>query len=205
MDRGDGRPVERLDLATVVRATPIEGGDFSDRLDGDLSAGEASERYDLQGSLRRLLPQRYFYLGFLGLTSNTELDLDLRTLAGGGYGRYFVQTNLTDWQGGVGLAYSHENYRGGEVFDSLEAVLTTEFSVFRYDYPETDIGGTLSLLPSLTQSGRYRAEADLRAKYEFVDDLYLELKVYGSYDNKPPRPDTETSDYGVVTSLGYSF
>jgi hypothetical protein len=31
----------------------------------------------------------------------------------------------------------------------------------------------MSLLPSLPQSGRYRAEADLRAKYEFVDDLYL--------------------------------
>jgi hypothetical protein len=39
--------------------------------------------------------------------------------------------------------------------------------------PETDIAGTMSLLPSLPQSGRYRAEADLRAKYEFVDDLYL--------------------------------
>ena len=84
-------------------------------------------------------------------------------------------------------------------------MLSTSFAIFRYDFPETDVGGTLSLLPSLTQSGRYRAEADLRAKYEFVDDLYFELKVYGSYDSKPPSEDTETTDYGVTTSLGYSF
>ena len=69
----------------------------------------------------------------------------------------------------------------------------------------TDIGGTLTVLPSLTESGRYRAEGDLRAKYEFVDDLYFEFKVYGSYDSKPPLSDSEQSDYGITTSLGYSF
>jgi len=244
--KGEGAPSERVDLVTVVRATPIEGGDFVERLDGyvsagldfakaserrsidfagglssrtrirewaldgsvnltDDSAGETSERYDLQGNWRQFRQQRDFYLGFGQLSRNTELDLNLRALAGAGYGRYFVQTNLAEWLGGVGLAYSHENYTGGEVFDSVEGVLATSFSIFRYDFPETDIGGSLALIPSLTKSGRYRAEADLRAKYEFVEDLYFELKVYGSYDSKPPSEDTETSDYGVVTSLGYSF
>jgi len=84
-------------------------------------------------------------------------------------------------------------------------VLYTSFSVFHYDFPETDIGGTLSVLPSLTKSGRVRSELDLRAKYEFVDDLYFELKLYGSYDSQPPSETTEKSDYGLVTSLGYSF
>jgi hypothetical protein len=229
-----------------VRAEPIEGGNFIDRLDGYVSAGldytktnnrssmdfsgglssrtrirewsvdgsvnltdddagETSERYKLEGAVRRFMQHRDFYTGFGSLDRNSELDLNLRTLVGGGYGRYFVQTNLAEWVGGLGLAYSHENYTGGERFNSLEAVLTTSFSIFRYDFPETDIGGALTLLPSLTQSGRVRAEGDLRAKYEFVDDLYFEFKVYGSYDSEPPSEDTEQSDYGVVTSLGYSF
>jgi hypothetical protein len=38
-----------------------------------------------------------------------------------------------------------------------------------------------------------------------VDDLYFELKLYGSYDSQPPSEGTEKSDYGLVTSLGYSF
>ena len=45
----------------------------------------------------------------------------------------------------------------------------------------------------------------MRAKYEFVDDLFFELRVYGSYDSKPPTEDVEQSDYGFTTSLGYSF
>lgn len=246
VEKAVGSPVERVDIGTVVRATPIEGGHLIERLDGyvsagldyakasqrqsidlagglssrtrarewsldgsvnltDDSAGDTSERYDLQATWRQFQPNRNFYMGFGQLSRNTELDLNLRTLAGAGYGHYFVQTNLAEWVGGAGLAYSHENYTGGETFDSVEAVLMTSFSIFRYDFPETDIGGSLSLLPSLTQSGRYRAEADLRGKYEFVDDLYFELKVYGSYDSKPPSEDAEKSDYGVVTSLGYSF
>ncbi|MGB7906145.1 MAG: DUF481 domain-containing protein, partial [Steroidobacteraceae bacterium] len=171
----------------------------------DDSAGDTSERYQLQGDYRQFIKARDFYLGFAGLERNTELDLNLRTTLGGGYGRYFVQDSHSEWVGGLGLAYSHENYVGGEIVDSVEGVITTAFKVFRYDFPETDIGGTLTLLPSLTQSGRYRAEGDLRAKYEFVDDLYFELKVYGSYDSKPPLADSQQSDYGVTTSLGYSF
>ncbi|HXW09022.1 MAG TPA: DUF481 domain-containing protein [Steroidobacteraceae bacterium] len=241
--QGQAEPVS---MSSVVRAQPILGGDFIDRLDGYVSAGldtakasdrrafdfagglssrtrvrewkvdgsvnltdddadETSERYHLQGSRRQFRRDRDFSLGYGVLDRNTELDLNLRALVGAGYGRYFVQSNSAEWVGGAGLAYSHENYTGGESLDSLEALLTTSFSIFRYDFPETDIAGSLSLLPSLTESGRYRAEADLRARYEFVDDLYFELKLYGSYDSEPPLEESEQSDYGVVTSLGYSF
>src|SRR5690606_23367358 len=99
----------------------------------------------------------------------------------------------------------NENYTASDPVNSVQAVLSTSFSMFRYDFPETDIGGTLSVLPSLTESGRVRSELDLRARYEFVKDLYFELKVYGSYDSEPPSEDAEKSDYGVTTSLGYSF
>jgi Protein of unknown function, DUF481 len=244
--RSVDEPAVGVDMAVVVRAQPIEGGDFIDRLDGyvsagldiakasdrrsidfagglssrtrvrawtidgsanltDDSAGETSERYQLQANYRQFREVRDFYLGFGSLERNTELDLNLRTMAGGGYGRYFVQTNHSEWVAGLGLAYSHENYTGGETFDSVESVFTTSFKIFRYDFPETDIGGSLSILPSLTKSGRYRAEGDLRARYEFVDDLYFELKLYGSYDSQPPLADTQQSDYGLTTSLGYSF
>jgi len=246
VQRRPDEPAELVDMAAVVRAQPIEGGDFIDRLDGYVSAGfdfakannrnsidlsgglssrtrirawaldgsanltddstgATSERYQLQGSYRQFVRRRDFYQGFGGFDRNTELDLNLRTTVGGAYGRYFVQNNHSEWLGGLGLAYAHENYTGGEVVDSISGVLSTSFRVFRYDFPETDIGGTLTVLPSLTESGRYRAEGDLRAKYEFVDDLYFEFKVYGSYDSKPPLSESEQSDYGITTSLGYSF
>ncbi|MGL6222167.1 MAG: DUF481 domain-containing protein, partial [Steroidobacteraceae bacterium] len=243
---GPGEPAELVDMATIVHAQPIEGGDMFDRLDGyvsagldiakandrssidfaaglssrtrirewkldgsanltDDSSGETSERYQLRFDYRQFLWDRNFYLGFAGFDRNTELDLNLRTMGGGGLGRHLVRTNDAEWVVAAGLAYTHENYTGGETLDSLEGVLNTSFRVFRYDFPETDIGGSLTLLPSLTQSGRYRAEGDLRAKYEFIDDLYFELKLYGSYDSSPPLADSEQTDYGLTTSLGYSF
>lgn len=171
----------------------------------DDSVGRTNERYDLNGNWRRLMERRDFYQGFSELSRNTELGLDMRTLLGAGYGRYFRQSNSAEWLGTVGLAYSHENYRGSKTADSLELVLGTEFSLFRYDFPETDVTGAFAVLPSLTQAGRVRAEADLRARYEFIDDVYFELKLYGSYDSAPPGAQTRTSDYGAVTSLGYSF
>ncbi len=218
IDRLDGYVSAGFDLAKASNRTSVDlAGGLSSRtrvrawaLDAsvnltDDSVGDTSERYQLQGNYRQFVRARDFYLGFTGFERNSELDLNLRAMFGGGYGRYFVQNNHSEWLGGLGLAYSHENYTGGETFDSVEGVLTTSFKLFRYDFPETDVGGSLSLLPSLTKSGRYRAEGDLRAKYEFVDDLYFELKVYGSYDSQPPLGDTQQSDYGVTTSLGYSF
>jgi hypothetical protein len=246
LQRKQGEPPQMLEMGTIVRAQPIEGGDVIDRLDGyvsagldlakansrnsvdfagglssrtrirqweldgsanltDDSSGATSERYQLQFDYRQFLRNRAFYLGFGGLERNTELDLNLRTMAGGGLGRYVMQNDHIEWVAGVGLAYSHENYSGGQRVDSLEGVLTTSFRMFRYDFPETDIAATIALLPSLTQSGRFRTEGDLRAKYEFIDDLYFEVKLYGSYDSEPPLADSEQSDYGLTTSLGYSF
>lgn len=218
IDRLDGYVSGGLDLskASSRRSLDFAAG-LSSRsrlrewsLDGsanvtDDSAGATSDRYLLQGAWRQFRRQQDFYVGFGSLERNSELDLNLRTLGGAGLGRFFLRSSSAEWQGGIGLAYSNENYTGGETFNSLEAVLTTGFSIFRYDFPETDVGGTLTLLPSLTKSGRYRAQADLRAKYEFVDDLYFEFKFYGSYDSEPPTENTQKGDYGVVTSLGYSF
>jgi hypothetical protein len=218
IDRLDGYVSAGLDVAKANNRNSVDlAAGLSSRtrqrewgLDGSLnltddSSGETSERYDLDFSYRQFMRHRDFYQGFAGLERNTELDLNLRASVGGGPGRYFVQNDHAEWVGGLGLAYSHENYTGGETVDSVEGVLVTSFRLFRYDFPETDVAGSLALLPSLTESGRLRAEGDLRAKYEFVDDLYFEVKLYGSYDNKPPLADSEQSDYGLTTSLGYSF
>jgi hypothetical protein len=189
-----------LSSRTRIREWTIDG---SANVTND-DAGD-SERYELSGGWRQFLQGRDFWQGFGGLQRNTELDLDLRALVGGVYGRNWIQTNSAEWRGGLGLAYSHEESAGGQTTESFEAVLTTSFSLFRYDFPETDVAGEFTVLPSLTESGRVRAEADLRAKYEFVDDLFFELTLYGTYDSKPPVTGAEQSDYGVVTSLGYSF
>ena len=68
-----------------------------------------------------------------------------------------------------------------------------------------DIMASAVAYPSLTESGRIRTEADLRTRYEIIKDLYFEIDVYYSADNRPGEEAIANYDYGVVTSLGYTF
>jgi hypothetical protein len=164
-----------------------------------------SSRWNLSASYRHFLADRWFLQGFGGFEGNDELGLDLRSTVGGAYGRYLAQTNHQEWAVYLGLAYTREQFVGRDQADGLEAVLGTGYSFFRYDSPEASLDATFNLLPSLTQSGRVRAEGRLRSRYEIVKDLFFEVSLYGSYDSDPGENAISNSDYGLTTSLGYSF
>ncbi len=164
-----------------------------------------SSRWILSGSYRHFLAERWFVQGFGGFEGNDELGLDLRSTLGGAYGRYLAQTNHQDWAVYAGLAYTQEQFAGSDHADSLEGVLGTGYSFFRYDSPEASLDATLNVLPSLTQSGRIRSEGKLRSRYELVKDLFFEVSLYGSYDSDPGENAISNSDYGLTTSLGYTF
>ncbi len=137
------------------------------------AGGERNERYQLAGVEQAHAARAVLLREPAGVHAQHPARTEPAFTGRRGVGKFFVRTNRAEWLGGVGLAYSRENYLGQDPLDSLEMILGTQFSIFRYDFPETDIGGSLVVLPSLTESGRYRSEADLRAKYEFVDDLVL--------------------------------
>ena len=169
------------------------------------SGDEDSKRFSLQGTYRRLLPARRFYLGFGGFEGNDALGLDLRTSAGGGYGMYLLQNNRREWAAFTGLTVNREVFEESEERESLEAMIGTTFSFYRFDTPEANLDASLILLPSLTESGRVRSEANVKSRYEIVEDLFFEISLYGSYDSEPDENADSNSDYGVTTSLGYSF
>ena len=108
------------------------------------------------------------------------------------------------WRAGVGLAASAEKGTDGVRRNNYQGQLETTVRMFRFDHPKTDVTASLTLLPSLSESGRLRGEASLKAKWELVNDLFFQIVVYDSYDNKPAESAT-TNDWGLTTSLGYSF
>ncbi|HUO41286.1 MAG TPA: DUF481 domain-containing protein [Mycobacterium sp.] len=164
-----------------------------------------SSRWNLSGAFRHFLNGPSFLQAFGSLEGNDELALDLRTTVGGAFGRYLVQTGRQEWAAYAGIDYSRANYVGKATNDALEAVFGTRYYFFRYDRPEASFDATLNLFPSLTQSGRYRAEGNLRSRYELVKDLFFEVSLYGTYDSNPGENAQSHSDYGLVTSLGYTF
>jgi len=164
-----------------------------------------SLRANFNGTYRGLLEDRWYWAALGSFERNDELDLDLRSLAGAGYGRFLVQTGRTLWSVTGGLAVVNEQLAGDEEAQtSAEAFFNTEYEFFTYDTPKTTLTTSLTIFPSLTESGRVRGSLDFALRRELITDLFVELSVYDTYDSDPP-PDAENNDWGIVTSLGYTF
>jgi len=178
----------------------------------DSDEQESSQRANFGVSYARLFNERWFTNSHLNMDQNDELDLDLRTSIGVGGGRFMIQSNnmILGLQGG--LQFSRENLQTdpetgidpGEV-DSIEATFSLNWDWFRFDSPELDWSTALELIPSLTESGRVRAEFDTGLKWEIFNDLKWGVEFYSSFDNKPQSETATTSDYGVNTTLTYEF
>jgi hypothetical protein len=166
---------------------------------------ETTRREDLSLTYNRLFTGRWFATVAAGAQTNDELGLDLRVLVAPGAGLDLIQSNHNLMTATAGLSGNREWSANSDGSYNLEAFIGLEHSAFRYDYPKTDITIDATLFPSLTTSGRLRSEIDISASREIVSDLTFVLTFYHSYDNKPTDPEGHKTDYGVVTSLGWTF
>ncbi len=193
----------RASHRTAIREFSIDSNivTTSDQLD------QTTQRSDLQTSMTRFRSDRWFNTYLLGFESNDELGLKLRSSLGAGLGRYLVQTNLSEFSLLGGLVATAETLVGdASPQQNLEGLLGAEFSRYIFDDPTVDLSFRLSVFPSITSAGRYRAQFDANIRRELISDLYWDLNYYQTYDSDPPSGETEsTSDYGIVTSLGWSF
>lgn len=145
-----------------------------------------------------------YYRGtFANYETNDELALNYRLGAGMGLGRYFIDTNSTSFAAVAGLQVITELGDSGDKTQSVEAILGASYSYWRFDTPELDIGLSLNVYPSLTESGRVRSDTNLRLRWELVNDLYWDITAYGSFDNKSDS--AIQVDYGVTTGLGWTY
>lgn len=164
------------------------------------------DRDSIKYSYRWLQPGNRFWAGLSSLERNEETGIEARVFVGGGYGRYFLQTASNEVAALVGVGASQEWATGATGQQtSLEGILGAEWRVFDFATPKTNLTAKALLYPSLTESGRYRTDASLSLRREIVSDFYLDLSFYQSYDSDPPDVEAENTDYGVITSLGYSF
>jgi hypothetical protein len=165
-----------------------------------------SERADVTYQFNRLWADRWFTTGVGSLTQNDELGIDLRTSVGAGGGRYLIQSNQTMLSLEGGIMLSRENLAGeASAADTVEAYGALRWDWFRYDSPVLDLSSNLEVYPNLSDTGRVRGDFDIRLRWEVIEDLFWELKFYDSYDNRPGTVGASENDYGITTSLGYSF
>lgn len=157
-------------------------------------------------SLHLVFRQDKRYHAFFGSAeSNDELGIDLRVLAGAGYGAVPIRSQRSWLSVGAGLAVNHEIPVEGETDDSLEAVGMVTYDYYKYSEPERSFTSNLRVFPSLTDAGRWRATFDVDFRLELVKDFFWKMNFYSSYESDPISEKASSSDYGVTSSFGYKF
>jgi hypothetical protein len=198
--------VSNVNFNANYRSTKIDSSlAFSSNTSKD-SSGTTTNRDLLSANVQFLQQSRNFW-GLLGsLERDQSLGIDARLVAGAGVGRRFLQTTFSELTGVVGLVGTEEwIVDQSEPRASVEAVLGGSWQVFRFIDPKTRLNLSLYVFPSLTEQGRYRSTGDLSLTHKFPHDITVGLTGYLSYDNQPPEPGAEKSDYGVTFNLGYTF
>jgi hypothetical protein len=154
----------------------------------------------------RLLPERWFTGGIAQAERNDELGIERRWSAGWGGGRFLKQTNSQVWRAVGGLIYTREKFTdSSESEGSVEGLLSLTFDWFHFDEPELDLSSTLTLYPSVTESGRWRSSYDVSLKWEIIHDFFWRVSLIGDYDNQSRDPEASKNDYTLNTSLGWEF
>ncbi|MGE0031997.1 MAG: DUF481 domain-containing protein [Steroidobacteraceae bacterium] len=164
------------------------------------------KQYEIEFGNQFLRPGDKFWLALASYESNEQQGIDGRLLAGAGRGKYLIRRQDSELATYAGVAFTQE-WAASSADDqqSVEGLLGVQWKIFRFKDPETSLTSQLLLLPSITQSGRYRVRAGISLRHELVNDLYLGLNFNGNYDNEPPTAGSESVDYTVSTSLGYKF
>jgi hypothetical protein len=167
--------------------------------------GDDQKRNSLNGTYQYFLPNLKFRTIMAGLESNEALGLDLRVYGGAGVGKYFRKTNNVWFSGTVGLSATQENPVNAPSQTNLEAVGDLRYQYFRFASPKRSLDSQLTVYPSLTDGGRWRSDFRTTFRFEMIEDLFWALETYANYDSAPLSEGAEKLDYGITSSVGWSY
>ena len=165
----------------------------------------SSQRASLMLEDVYFLKDRWLVGAVAGLERNRDLGLDLRASLGGGFGRYLFQTNQSSLIALMAFTGNREDPVEGDATYNAEAVVEVQYATFMYDFPKLKIYASLQVIPSLSDPGRVRMQADASVQREIISDFYVSVRLFDSYDSRPPTAGASKNDWGPVISIGYKF
>ncbi len=181
----------RFDLSSIL----------TDQKDEDMS-----NNTNIGLNVTRYLPEKWFVRVQANGQQNTELDLKLRLQCGLGGGYDIVRTNAIRLYGLLGLIYNNEQTIDSSIMsNNMELLASTQFKWFQFKTPKIDFTTGFSFYYNLTIRNRIRLEYDLNAKFEIIKDLFFNITLYDSYDSQPFTGASAKNDWGIITSIGYTF
>jgi putative salt-induced outer membrane protein YdiY len=172
------------------------------------SDAEDTTRESFAGDYSRILTTKYFITGLGAVLSSSQQELDLRVTLGGAFGRILLRSDRTAFATALGLVASREKYTSSSTSTETNPATTSEilgtldFTNFKFD--AYSITSSLRVYPSLSTWGRVRVGSETNISWEFIKDLYWNLRVYENFDSKPPI-NAPKNDFGITTGLGWKF
>jgi hypothetical protein len=195
-----------LNSTTIYRRPAFEGRLIgSGTLTASDDEGEPDQRGTLQLSAFWYRGQRLYIGAAGGMETNDSLGLILRTQAGGTIGSRWVNSNRAQVWTGAGLFVNNEIGVDTEATQNLEAVAGLRASYYSYDRPRTNLDFSFEYFPSLSDWGRQRIQMDAALRREVWKDFFLSVSVFDTFDSRPPNPDSNRNDVGVVLSFGWTY
>lgn len=181
------------------------------QLDGSFNSMTSSQdevddirRTDGKIAYKYFLPKDWYPTASVDFLSNTEQQLDLRTTAKLGFGKYVIHTNRLYWGFSVGANYNNEEYTLAEQEDrkSWEGFGGTELNLFNMG--DLSLMTTFVAYPSFTESGRWRSDLHFDVKYDLPLDFYIKAGFDMNYDNQPAEG-SPNFDYVLHTGVGWEW
>lgn len=164
---------------------------------------EDIKRTDWSLDTKRYLKKKWFISSNVSFLSNTSQSLKGRLVPSVGAGNYLVRNNKLYFLLGSGLTYNIEKYEDSSTDkNSTEAFLITEFNMF--NFKKIDLYASVTSLPSLSETGRFRTDANFRFKYDLPFDFYFKTEVQINFDNQPAAGAVKT-DYVFSTGFGWEL
>ncbi len=201
---GNGQVNANTDLS-VRYSTPkwlasaVLGTSFSDQ-----SGGTKTNRNDLSFGGQRFLSRNAYVGGLLDFLHSSQQDLDLRTTAGGGYGRYWKRTTNTEFRWLGGLVYTQESFATPtrQSDSNVEGLLGVAYDSYRFKVGEIHLEA--SMFPGLSDSGRVRATTNNSLVIKLTNNFHFTLSFWDNYDSRPPTT-AKKNELGLSSAIGWAF
>jgi hypothetical protein len=166
--------------------------------------GTKTNRYDASVSGQYFLGRNVHLGALLDFLHSSQQDLDLRTTAGGGYGRYLRRSGTSQFRWLGGVVYTKEAYtsltqaRGG----NAEGLIGLAYDSYRFKVGEIHL--QVMTFPGLSDVGRIRATTNNALVIRLTNNFHLTFSFWDNYDSRPPVA-AKNNELGLSSSVGWAF
>jgi len=162
-------------------------------------------RQDALYSITKLLENKWLWISGVNWQQNSELGILSRYSVYSQYGKFLLYSSKTALKLNAGVLVNNETSFEGKSDGNIEASFSLNYDFFSYDSPKLTVSAHYILFPSLTIKNRIRQDLSTEIKWKIFSDFTFSFKVYFNADNKPITVGAAKEDWGMVTSIGYTF